>query len=307
MTDVVVASIAVGQGGVISRKQLTDLGFTPRMREYRLSTGRWAPIGRLGYRVLSMGDPLDLLKAAVALLPGAVVSHEAAAALHSFPGWPRLTPSVTVHTRTTHGFPGVNVRRSHDLVRWHWDVRDGLPVTTPERTVIDVASRMSVERITDLVQDLVISRVVSMPTLEIVVGEVCRRGKPGSAAIREVMCRLASEPAAQSVLERRGRELLAFGMLPEPVHEFGIPWSPGRRFDDAYPQAQLAIEWDSRSWHGRLERLDDDRRRDRECVLHGWRLLRFTWADVTKRQNDVIRAVGHALGAMDSPTGSTAG
>jgi hypothetical protein len=295
MSDAEVTALAVKQGGFVTRNQLEALGFTPRMRDYRLATGRWHRVSGLGYQVLSMEDPVDRLRGAVALLPGAVSSHQAAASLQKFPGFPQVEPAVTVHTRTTHNFPGVRVHRSHDLVASHWSVRDGLPVTTPERTVIDLAASTRVGRMTDLVQDLIISRSIALGTLEELVAEVCRRGKPGSAVMREVLHRLSVEPVGQSMLERRGRELLAFGMFPEPVHEYPIPWSPNRRFDDAYPDAQLAIEWDSRSWHGRLDQIDDDRQRDRECLVHGWRLLRFTWTDVTTRQNDVITAVASML------------
>lgn len=287
--------LAAGQGGVISINQSMDLGFTSRMRDYRLSSGAWTAIGRLGYRIVPMSDPLSRLKAAVALLPGGVVSHRAAAHILDFSGFAELKPVVTVHTRTTHDFPGVEVRRGHDLRSAHVAVVCGLPTTVAERTLIDLARDLSTHRLVELSQDLIIARRLDVARLEVMVGEVCRRGKPGSAAMREALQLLAAEPAGQSVLERKGRALLSFGMLPEPVHEYPIPWSNRRRFDDAYPDSRLAIEWDSRSWHGRLERIDEDRRRDRECVLHGWRLLRFTWLDVTRNQNDVLHAVRVAL------------
>ncbi len=300
MPDAEAAAIAATQGGVVSIIQVDELGFTPRMRDYRLSTDRWQAVGRLGYRLLPMTEPLDLLRAAVALLPGAVVSHESAALMRGFRRSFLAQPTVTVHTRTTHLFPGVRVRRSHDLLGSHWSTVDGLPVTSVERTVVDLAACMSPVALSDLVQDIVIARQLDVAVLEGVVGEVCRRGRPGSATMREVLAGLATEPVGQSVLERRGRELLAFGMLPEPAHEFPIPWAPGRRFDDAYPGARLAIEWDSRSWHGKLDRIENDRRRDRECLVHGWRMLRFTWDDVTVRQNDVIAAVSAVLDSRSS-------
>jgi hypothetical protein len=109
------------------------------------------------------------------------------------------------------------------------------------------------------------------------------------------MADLTEQSGPQSELERRGRELLSFAMLPEPVHEFPLPWNRTLRFDEAFPDRRVAIEWDSRSWHATFEAMESDRRRDRACAVHEWTLLRFTWADVTRRQNDVIDTVRAAL------------
>jgi very-short-patch-repair endonuclease len=88
--------------------------------------------------------------------------------------------------------------------------------------------------------------------------------------------------------------------LPEPRLEFSIPWDPERRFDAAYPAARLAIEWDSRRWHELSDAFSRDRERDRQSLLHGWRVLRFTWVDVTERPTEVVETVRSLLGRCDS-------
>jgi hypothetical protein len=286
--------LAAAQGGVISPRQVETLGFTTHMRESRVRTGMWEPVGRLGYRLIRMDDEKNLLRAAVILLPGAVVSHCSASRVHGFPV-PATEPTVTVHTRTTHSFPGVRVRRGHDLVEEHWEIVDGLPTTKPERTVVDLSADLTERELSRLVQDLVIKGTLQLEPLRLVADQVCRRGRPGSAVMRAVLADLMDQPGPQSELEKRARKLLGFAMLPEPISEFPVPWSPSRRFDDAYPERRVAIEWDSRAWHTTLEAMDRDRRRDRDCAIHGWVLLRFTWGDVTTRQNDVIAAVRAAL------------
>jgi hypothetical protein len=95
----------------------------------------------------------------------------------------------------------------------------------------------------------------------------------------------------QSELERRARDLIASAGLPMPIHEYPIPWAPGRRFDDAYPDQRLAIEWDSRRYHGQLEAFEADRLRDRTAALHGWRVIRFTWQDVEQRPAMVVESI----------------
>jgi very-short-patch-repair endonuclease len=55
------------------------------------------------------------------------------------------------------------------------------------------------------------------------------------------------------------------------------------------------IEADSRRWHTRKRDFAVDRQRDNDATLAGWRVLRFTWADLTKRPAWVAQAVLAAL------------
>lgn len=289
-------SLALRQGGVVTIDQVRSEGFTRSMVAHRLNSGAWKRIGRTGYRVIEMGSWRDLLRAAVATLPGAVVSHEAAAELHDIPMVTRGLPRVTVHTRTTHAFPGVVVVRSHDLIAEHTDEVDHLPVTTIARTLVDLARRLSEQRLGAILDELVATGRLWIPDLEAVASAVLRRGKPGASTLRSVLAvRGSGEVVPASVLERKGRELLRFSRIPDPIPEYPIPWDPSRRWDDAWPACRVALEWDSRRWHSQVEAMDEDRRRDNEAQVNGWRLLRFTWVDVTRRQDDVIATVRRAL------------
>ncbi len=96
-------------------------------------------------------------------------------------------------------------------------------------------------------------------------------------------------------MERLGARILITEGLPAPHFEFSIPWEADRRFDVAYPDQLLAIEWDSRRWHTRADAFVRDRERDRRAVLHGWRVLRFTWEDLTDQPLMVVESVRGAL------------
>ncbi|MGH8949674.1 MAG: DUF559 domain-containing protein, partial [Acidimicrobiia bacterium] len=89
--------------------------------------------------------------------------------------------------------------------------------------------------------------------------------------------------------------VLARAGLPPPLPEHPIPWRPGRRFDDAYPQARVAIEWDSRAWHEQRAAMVEDRRRDREAAAQGWIVLRFTWDEVTTKPREIVETVRLSL------------
>ncbi len=296
--------LALRQGGVVRRDQVLELGMTSRMIERRLASGDWTLVTRGVYRLFAVADPRRLVEAAVAALPGAVVSHESAAALHRFPLIPDTPPTVTVHSSTTHSFPGVTVRRTRDLARHHVEQRAGLPVTTVPRTVVDLAAIYGERRLSDLVDELVASSRLGWSALVATIDEVARPGKRGSALLRRLVEDRA-EPGmvVATRLERRGLAVLRAGGLAPPAVQMPIPWAPDRRWDAAYPAERVAIEWDSRRWHTRREDFQSDRERDREAAAHGWIVLRFTWEDLQLRPDRVVEEIRTVLELRGSVAG----
>ena len=289
--------LASRQGGVISRAQARRLGLTSRQIDYRLSVGRWERVGDLGYRLIPVTEPRQLLVAATVLVPGAVVSHDSAAHLHGVLDDEPPMPIMSVHSRTTHDLLGLDVRRCHDLLDTHVVSVDGLPVTTPERTIFDLASTHSLGSLAWVTARLASEGRLSFSALEQVVSEIGRRGKPGTSLMRELLESLDLEQSDESPLERRGRRLLDQAKCRCGYEsEYPMPWLPRRRFDDAFPSHKLAIEWDSIRYHGQRDSFETDRQRDRLAAEHGWRVLRFTWADVTRRPEGVVRTVRRTLG-----------
>ena len=65
--------------------------------------------------------------------------------------------------------------------------------------------------------------------------------------------------------------------------------------DFYWPHARLVVEADSYAWHRSPSALDDDRERDVELTLAGYRTLRFTWEQVTRRREYVVAAIVRAL------------
>lgn len=294
--DGLLLALAARQGGVITRTQAIDSGLSPRSIQYRVKAGEWQRVLRSVYRLIDMADADDLLRAAIAALPGAVVSHESAAELLEIRRVPRGRAVVSVHTRTTHEFPRVTVHRNHDLSPDHVLHADGLPVTSIQRTVVDLAQIISRKHVRRIVDDLIAERRVTVEEIRLVHDQVARRGKPGSAALRAVLNERGEGPAASaSRLELEGLKVLRAHGLPEPVLEYPIPWHTTKRFDAAYPNLRVAIEWDSRRWHSLVDAFERDRQRDRTAAVHGWYVLRFTWKDVTERSNEVARTVASML------------
>jgi hypothetical protein len=296
-----VVELASRQGGYVTRAQLIRLGMSPSAVDRRVAGGVLPVVSPGVYRIIPSSDHADLIRGAILSLPEAVASHESAAHLHGFPSPPNLEPTVTVPSRTTHLFPGVTVRRCDDLDATDVTILEGIPVTTIPRTIFDLAGVLSIKRVDRIVESLVIAGNLRVKNLEQVARRLGRRGKRGTVATRSIVeARGESTTVDATVLERKGGKVLADSGLATPSSEYPIPWAPRHRFDDAYPDVRLAIEWDSRSWHLQSQAMEADRIRDRQAALRGWLVVRFTWSDVTERPDEVAVTVASLLQARSA-------
>lgn len=287
---------AARQGGVIHRRQALECGLSATTIDRRVRSGDWKRVMRSVYRLIDMDRPGDLLRAAVGVLPSAVVSHESAAEIHRIPMVEAGRAVVSVHTRTTHRFPGVIVHRNHDLAATHVVEIDDLPVTTIPRTLIDLGTVLTEGHLRRVVDDVIGMQRVTVQDLALAFDQIAKRGKPGATAFRRILDERGTGPGANATtLERLGLRVLREAGLPDPEIEYPIPWNRVRRFDAAYPRERVSIEWDSRRWHGLIDAFERDRRRDREALLHGWTVFRFTWVDVTERPAEVVETIATAL------------
>jgi len=289
---------ARANGGVITTGEAQALGMDRMTLTRRVDAGVLVRIGR-GLMALPGADltrDLDL-EAACRRLQG-IVSHESAGEMHQFEGLAWAPPTVTVPHRLTHDFPGVRVHQSTDISDEDVTWLGRLPVTSPERTIIDLAAILTDHRL-----DFVLDRALSSGTVELtrlteVFAVLGRRGKPGTTRIRRLLAkRDASYVPPDSVLEQRLLALIEGAGLPEPTTQFRPAWlvPTNGRVDFAYPDQLIIIEGDSRKWHLLMKSFEIDRQRDNQAQLAGWRIFRFTWKDITERPDYVASSVRAAL------------
>lgn len=284
---------------VVSRPEAIALGFTDRMIQRRLETGWWNRLGRGLYAVAAEHvEWRSTLSAATTKLP-AVVSHHSAAQVHAFPMTPRGKLVVTVPHRTTHTFPGVEVCQSTDLTEEYVTVVDGLPVTTVTRTVFDIAHFHRIRFLTALIEKLIVAHQVDIDELASVLGQLGRRGRPGTVKTRAALAAIMpTVERLESELELVVLDLIRDAGLPVPLLQHPLPWrtsKPGR-VDMAYPEARLIIECDGRLWHIAAKAFEDDRRRDNLATTAGWRVIRVTWKMAVDEPDEVVRLIASALG-----------
>jgi len=296
--DAAVAGIADRQHGVIARWQLLEIGMGRGAVARRLQARRLHRVHRgvyaVGYRRLSRTGRWM----AAVLVGGAstVLSHRAGASLLGLRVQEGPNVEVTV-SRWIGRHDRIRAYRSHvpDDER---TVLDGIPVTSPSRTLLDLAgvlSRDRLERAIEQAEALRLADHLSLPAL-------LRRypGRRGAAKLRAI---LAAEAAATGVtrseLEERFLELVASAGLPRPAvnvwMRVGREWM---ELDCVWRAEQVVVELDGRVHHEGREAFERDRRRDRLLQAAGWRVVRITW----RQLRDEPRAVADDLAALLAST-----
>ena len=178
-------------------------------------------------------------------------------------------------------------------------VRDGIPVTGLSRTVLDLASVISRERLERTIDALLRDRRLRLSDLWEVLLSHARRGRNGTAALRAALeARFGEGGVPLSDWSRMVAKLLEDARLPRPAFEYRITDGAGllvAQVDLAYPALRLAIELDSVRWHFNLDSFVADPRRRNETSLAGWTVLTFTWDDYARRPEALCATVARAL------------
>jgi very-short-patch-repair endonuclease len=248
-----------GQDGVAERGQLLAAGLTERVIDHGLSTGRYRVVhervyslgplsvrGRLVGALLAGGDDAALCHAS-ALLPYRVLTSVVTIDL-AVPKQRRDTDSLRFHRLRL---------ADHEITR-----RQGLRVTTIERTLLDIAATGADVR--KLAQEAVAKRLTTLAKLKAMADD--HRGERGAPALR----RIAGEPHTRSDLERQFLRFLDANGFPQPLtnQEFG-PYT----VDAYWPQFQLVVEVDE---DAHIATFEEDRARDRYLAGRGLRTMRVT-------------------------------
>lgn len=259
-----------------------------------------------GYRRLGSGlycwaglteTPLLALDAVARRLPaGAAFSGRTAAWLHGLDVAPCDPIEVTIPEPIGSGRrAGASVRRAglanEDIV-----LRRGLPTTSPLRTVADLGGRNPLTEGVVAADMVLHAGLLTISELRTYVADHPRSN--GIARLRRVVD--LAEPKAESAMETRLRMLLMLAGLPRPEVQVSIHDSQGRfvgRPDLFYPLQGLAIEYDGGNHR---DRMVDDNRRQNGIVGAGFRLLRFTAADVYGTPDAVAMQVRHGLKSRHS-------
>ena len=259
--DVLIARLAARQHGVVTLAQLLAVGLDRNAIKYRLRVGRLHLLHR-GVYAVGHRPPSPLATAMAAVLAcgdDAVLSHRSAAALWRIvPRWPAL-PEVT--TPTKHRRPGIHVHRSANAdATTHYGIR----VTTPARTLVDLADVLNPKRLTRALNEAQVQRLTTPKELTTLFTRY-----PG----RRTSQLTPERGATRSTLEDDFVRFLKRHRLPLPEFNQTIA---GHEVDAVYRDHHLVIELDSRQFHTTTRAFEQDRDRDADLLNAGFPTLRIT-------------------------------
>jgi hypothetical protein len=265
-----VAKVASKQHGVASMPQLIAAGWSRNQVQRRIQDGYLTRLHQGVYAVGHVALTQNSRWMAAVLFAGrdAVLSHRSAAALWKLA--PCRSPvEVTRQARTT-PVPGLKVHRTKWLPENHRTVCEGIPVTTPARTLADLASVERLSLIDDRISAARRERIFNPAQTREVLRQIPSRR--GVRALREKLDLFDEiQGTTRSELETRFLRLCCEADLPLPEVDVQI----GSTFADfLWREKRLIVEVDGFRFHH--HRFDEDRERDLGRLTNGYRTVRVT-------------------------------
>jgi very-short-patch-repair endonuclease len=273
-----ITRLAARQHGVVSTPQLLAAGFTHDAIRRRVEAG-WlhrihSGVYAVGHKNLSRQG--WWMAAVLACGEETVLSHQSAA-MHWGIRKPATGPvDVTVPSRAgRRRRRGIRVHRSTSLTPKEVTIRQGIPTTTPARTILDL--RRVLDR-NELQKAIAQAEIQHLP-----IGKL-----PG----------FLHEPT-RSELERRFLRLCSRHALPKPeVNRRLGPYE----IDFLWPDHRLAVETDGWETHRTRSAFELDRRRDAELKAVGYEVVRFTYRQVTDNPQYVANVLRRLFGLRGGRT-----
>ena len=282
--------LATGQHGIVSARQLRDLGFAEDLITVEAKRGRLRRVHRgvyaVGHEALTWEGHC---MAAVLANSRTVASHWTAAWLWELL---RTKPSGRFHLTAARGRrrrPGFKLHASalnkEDMTRV-----GGIPVTSLERTVLDLAALKPGRTPADLRRCEELGRL-DLRRFEALLARSA--GHHGQGVLAEAVDLYRPDPTVtRSGHERRFRSMLRKAGLPAPAMNFVVA---GYELDCYWPAQRLAVELDTFRTHGSRLSFEEDRRRQRKLGELGIRMERVTDRQLDSEADEVLRAVARLL------------
>jgi very-short-patch-repair endonuclease len=196
-----------------------------------------------------------------------------------------------VAKRTGRKRPGIRVHRPRRLPDTERTTRRGIPVTTPARTILDLAATLSPSRLEHLLDQAEIQALTDYPALDAIAR--AHPGHHGAAKLqRALRTHYAGTNLTSSDLEILFKELCRTHGLPAPSINHSVA---GKEVDFLFADAHLIVETDSWRYHKTRSAFEDDRARDVLTTTAGYRTLRFTDRQLERHPQTVAAAIASVL------------
>jgi very-short-patch-repair endonuclease len=221
---------------------------------------------------------------------GAALSHNSAASIWGI-RTPRPGPvDVTLPSRSNRSRSGIRLHRARALDPSDLRHHDGLLLTAPARTLIDLAQAISHRDLDRAYEQALVLGIMRSAELQTTLER--SPGRRGAPAIRALLNLDRRSALTRSEAEMRLLSLLRDAELtPTDVnvrvgrHEVDFLWRPER----------LVVEVDGFTYHASRAAFERDRLRDANLQAAGYRVVRITWRQLQERPAAVVARLAQAL------------
>jgi hypothetical protein len=276
-----VRELAGTQHGLIRRADLARLGVTDREIGWRINVGR-VEVPHPGVYYLNSTPPTwktAALAAVMAAGPDALASHRCAAVVWGLDAVYGRTIEVTVPYLESPEPAGVIVhrtRRSNPAA-----VVESIPITTPERTLFDIAPILPARVLEKAGRSAVHLGLTTVDRIDLAVGKFGGRGVSGTKRMRWLVGAIANDESG-SVSEIDLKHIIWGAPIPPPVQQLQIRLKDNSHAypDFSWPDLSKIVEVDGFGAHGTPEQLQSDLKRQNALMELGWQIRRFTATEV---------------------------
>jgi very-short-patch-repair endonuclease len=287
-----IAWIAERQLGLVASWQLQALGISHSATSRQLRRG---VLHRLHRGVFLVGHAPQVpgareLAAVLACGEQAFVSHRSAAVLWGVTRLRCAEVEVSVVARHCRSREGLVV---HRLAHLHPDdraVKDGIPVTSPARALVDLAASAGPDEVEDALSQARARGIVSDRQLSDVLARAGNRA--GVSALRALLRHQAGPRLTRSEAERRLLRLVRAARLPDPEANVRVA---GYEVDFLWREARLIVEVGGFAFHRHRPAFERDRLRDMVLRDRGFAVIRVTWRQLVNEPLLVIAHIARAL------------
>jgi very-short-patch-repair endonuclease len=243
------------------------------------------------------------MAAALACAPDAYISHEHGGYLHGFmaPPLERGPIHVTVVGRDPGPKPGVLIHRVRALGWDESDEVDGIPVTSPARTVVDLAASRGERELEELLAEAYARTSLSRRQIVRLLERYPRRH--GRKTLAKLVDSGVVPARIRSKAERMLLALIRDARLPSPMVNTRLC---GYEVDFLWPDHRVVVEFDGHAFHASRPQRDRDSRRDQDLALDGYVVIRVTWRQLTEEPRRLVRRIASILAQRSPSSGGSA-
>jgi very-short-patch-repair endonuclease len=294
--DRVISRIAARQHGVVERQQLLEAGVTRHQIVARLASGRLVELHRGVYLVGAVASPhAHEMAALLAYDLRAALSHRSASALWSLLPYPATAPVwITIPPERNASRPRIKaIRASLDP----GDIRErhGMPLTSPPRTLLDMAALLEIDELESLVAEAHFRGKARDSELR---HQIERNPhKRGVATLRRVLDLPGGPKRTRSPAERwmlrllRDRGITGYETNAR-IHGFEVDFS--------WPEVGLVIEVDGYDAHSGRVAFERDHLKRATLTAHGLHVMPVTGRQIKRDPDGVVKRLLRALAALES-------